>query len=60
MDNPLANATAFAAIFGLCAALAGFAIMLIMPDRRGYALAARLVVAGGLALGYELVAASVT
>ncbi len=42
---------------GLYAAVVGFAVMLLMPDRSGHELGSRIALAGGVAMGYEVVLA---
>ncbi len=42
---------------GLYAAVLGFAVMLLMPDRSGQAAGGSIAVLGGVAMGYELVLA---
>ena len=44
---------------GLYSTVVGLAVMLLMPERSGYALGARIAVVGGVAMGYEVVLAHI-
>ena len=40
---------------GLYSTVVGLAVMLLMPERSGHALGARIALVGGVAMGYEMV-----
>ncbi len=58
MNQTMASLILYMGDFGLYAAVVGFAIILLMPDRSGVHLGARLAVLGGVAMGYEVVLAN--
>ncbi len=41
--------------FGLYSTVVGLAVMLLMPDKSGHAIGARIALLGGVAMGYEMV-----
>ena len=57
MSQGLVSVIGYMGESGLFAAVVGFAVMLLMPDRSGHVLGARLALLGGVAMGYELVLA---
>ncbi len=55
MDEAIHTLIVWAGDFGLYSAVVGFAVMLLMPDKMGHRLGSVLAVAGGIAMGYEVV-----
>jgi len=55
MSDQLETLIVWTGDFGLYCAVVGFAVMLLMPERAGHSVGARLAIAGGVAMAYELV-----
>ncbi len=59
LGQDIASLMGFMGNFGLYSAVVGFSVMLLMPEKTGYTLGARLATFGGIAMGYEVVLARV-
>ncbi len=59
MSQEVASLIVYLGEIGLYSSVVGFAVMLLMPDRSGHVLGARIALLGGVAMGSELVLAHV-
>ena len=57
MNHTMTSLILYMGDFGLYAAVVGFAVMLLMPDRTGHPIGARIAVLGGVAMAYEMLLA---
>ena len=59
MSQEVASLIGYLGEIGLYSSVVGFAVMLLMPDRSGHVLGARIALLGGVAMSSELVLAHV-
>ncbi len=57
MSQETVSLVAYMGEIGLYSTVVGLAVMLLMPERSGHLLGGRLALAGGVAMGYEVVLA---
>ncbi len=55
VHQEIASLIVYMGEIGLYSTVVGFAVMLLMPERSGHVIGARLALTGGVAMGYEVV-----
>ncbi len=55
MSQQIASLIVYTGDLGLYSTVVGLAVMLLMPDKSGHAIGARIALFGAVAMGYEMV-----